>query len=301
VKGLKRRSRASGLRSRNKAGAVRRIPLGTLIPRDDGKRIEELVGAVHTKTDSHSVAKMLAPPLWREPEQTPEFDETVIVLRGRLTLASRGRTERISAGELGLVPRGRPVIYRNDGREACEYYSICVPAFRPERAHMDAPTPFERGNRVLVDARHRGAKPLTRWLVGRAQSFLKKLALDGRELSVLLVGDAEIRKLNRQWRAKDKATDVLSFPAGELPAGTPGFAPLGDVVISLDTAARQAKERKVGLRQELELYLVHGALHLLGHDHERPHQAKVMAALEDRLLGSSGMIARSRSLRDNLA
>jgi probable rRNA maturation factor len=116
------------------------------------------------------------------------------------------------------------------------------------------------------------------------------LGLKGRELSLSLVSDAEIRTLNRIWRKKDVATDVLSFPAGAQVAGLPGPSQLGDVVISLDTAARQARDYARTLEEELDRYLAHGLLHLLGHDHHRTAEAREMGALEERLLGSPGMI-----------
>jgi probable rRNA maturation factor len=74
----------------------------------------------------------------------------------------------------------------------------------------------------------------------------------------------EIRALNLQYRAKDKSTDVLSFPlADELQPHL-----LGDVVISVETAARQAQRRRHSLREEIQTLLIHGILHLLGYDHE---------------------------------
>ena len=133
------------------------------------------------------------------------------------------------------------------------------------------------------------ARLLTTW----ARAYLVQLELSGVELSLSLVDDRAIRRLNRTWRQKDKATDVLSFPAGDLPKGTPGPRPLGDVVISLDTAKRQAKEYGRTLEAEMARYLAHGLLHLLGHDHERPRDAKRMAALEEQLLGERGMVADS--------
>lgn len=120
---------------------------------------------------------------------------------------------------------------------------------------------------------------------------MRSLRLANRELSVLLVSDRAIRGLNKQWRRKDKATDVLSFPAGDLPKGLPGRRPLGDVVISLDTARRVAKELKIPLEAELSRYLAHGLLHLLGHDHVTASQAKKMRKLELRLLGDDGLLA----------
>ncbi len=107
--------------------------------------------------------------------------------------------------------------------------------------------------------------------------------------------------MNYSWRGKNKATDVLSFPqwekfelkklarARQIPAWE-----LGDVVISLDTAKKQAKEHGVTVERELEILLVHGILHLLGFDHEiSPAEQRKMEKLERKLLGESGLIQRS--------
>lgn len=104
--------------------------------------------------------------------------------------------------------------------------------------------------------------------------------------------------MNKEWRGKDKATDVLSFPlVGEAELRALGkMKPvpeweLGDVVISLDTAERQAAEHGVTLPQELDLLLVHGLLHLLGFDHEiSPEEERRMRRWEKKLLGKSGLI-----------
>lgn len=134
----------------------------------------------------------------------------------------------------------------------------------------------------------RGAKALEPLLRRRARAFLRALKLSGCELSLALVGDVEIRALNRKWRRKDKATDVLSFPAGEWPG--PGPRPLGDVVISLATARRAARALGNRIEDELSRYLAHGLLHLLGHDHVRRTDAARMARAEARLLGRPGML-----------
>jgi probable rRNA maturation factor len=88
------------------------------------------------------------------------------------------------------------------------------------------------------------------------------VGLDG-EVDVLLTSDAEIKRLNRAFRKKNKATDILSFPAS---SEVPEIA--GDLAISLDTAARQAAEHGHTLRDELRILLLHGLLHLAGQDHE---------------------------------
>jgi probable rRNA maturation factor len=110
----------------------------------------------------------------------------------------------------------------------------------------------------------------------------------GEELSIALVSDREIRRLNRRWRNENRPTDVLSFPMDE------GGA-LGDVVISIDTARRQAKEGGWPLATELRRLLAHGILHCRGYDHESPGDARRMAAAERRLLGSGGMVGDSLS------
>ena len=143
---------------------------------------------------------------------------------------------------------------------------------------------------VLVDTSRggRGAKTLEPLLRRRAAAFLRKLRLSKCELSVALVGDEEIRALNKSWRHKDKATDVLSFPAGDWPG--PGPRPLGDVVISLPTTRRAAREYGNTLDEELSRYLAHGLLHLLGHDHAKKDEAAKMARAEAKLLGRPGML-----------
>ena len=110
----------------------------------------------------------------------------------------------------------------------------------------------------------------------RFEKLLKKLirhyGLRRPELSLAFVGDAEIRTLNRKFRKKDKATDVLSFPLRERAAD--GKFYLGDIIISLPTARRQAAEIGHPLERELEYLTIHGFLHLLGYDHDEGHEAE---------------------------
>ncbi len=112
-------------------------------------------------------------------------------------------------------------------------------------------------------------------------------AVGGGELSILLVDDKAIRRLNREWRGKDKATDVLSFEQDR----RSGL--LGDVVISLETARRQAHEGRRPLSDELARLLAHGMLHLTGHDHIEPADARKMAAAEVKLLGTVGLVGEA--------
>lgn len=145
----------------------------------------------------------------------------------------------------------------------------------------------------LVEVRSEGltgAGAHLRRLRGSAGRFLNALGLENVELSVLLTTDPGIQALNRSWRRKDRPTDVLSFPAGAPAPRATGPSHLGDVILSLDTARRQARAHRRTLAQELDLYLAHGLLHLLGHDHHRRRDAERMAALEARLLGRPGMV-----------
>ena len=110
------------------------------------------------------------------------------------------------------------------------------------------------------------------------------------ELSVMLADDATVRELNHRYRDTDAATDVLSFSQAEGDdfAQPEGTAPhLGDVIISVDTARRQAAEFGVPLQDEVAHLLVHGVLHLLGYDHEAPDDERVMRLREDAVLGDS--------------
>jgi rRNA maturation RNase YbeY len=127
------------------------------------------------------------------------------------------------------------------------------------------------------------------------------------ELSLTLTSDRAIQALNRQYRGHDAPTDVLSFSqledaasaSNDLPAipRLPG-APIGDIVISIDSALAQAREYGVAPAARLRTLLVHGLLHLLGYDHERsPAEARRMFARQRRLearLAASPAISRSR-------
>jgi rRNA maturation RNase YbeY len=121
---------------------------------------------------------------------------------------------------------------------------------------------------VATTTRGRRAPALAARLSRSARRLLRALRLPGAELSLVLVSDRQMRALNRRWRARDRPTDVLSFAQHEGPGGAPDGV-LGDVVISVDTARRQAAERGSSLGREADRLLIHGLLHLLGYDHER--------------------------------
>ena len=118
-----------------------------------------------------------------------------------------------------------------------------------------------------------------------AERLLDEVAHPEAEVSVLLTDDAAIHALNRDWRGVDRPTDVLSWAQEEPPRiGETGDI-LGDVVISVDTAARQAAAREWSLAEEMALLLVHGILHLLGHEDETEVGAEEMRRWERKILG----------------
>jgi probable rRNA maturation factor len=123
------------------------------------------------------------------------------------------------------------------------------------------------------------------WLRGASE-------LDGpAELSIALVDDATIRGLNRDYRDKDRTTDVLAFSMREgevLASRIDGPPLLGDVIISVPTASRQARKNKKPLREELTMLLAHGLLHLLGYDHQTDKQEVEMGALTRQLEIAAG-------------
>jgi quercetin dioxygenase-like cupin family protein len=102
------------------------------------KIIEEFIGRVNSKTAAVSIAKMTSPSGWREPGQTPEFDEYTVVLRGELQVETRQAVHTVAAGQSIIVPAGEWVRYSTPGLEGAEYVAVCLPAFSPETVHRDA-------------------------------------------------------------------------------------------------------------------------------------------------------------------
>ena len=117
---------------------VRKVSRGSIFPREDGKVIDEHFGVLHTQQDNFSLAHMMAPPAWREPAQIALFDEVVIVVQGTLLVEADGERTEVSPGESALIEKGTRVIYSNASQsQSCEYWSLCMPAFRPERTQME--------------------------------------------------------------------------------------------------------------------------------------------------------------------
>jgi probable rRNA maturation factor len=118
--------------------------------------------------------------------------------------------------------------------------------------------------------------------------MLGELGLESTELSVLLTDDAGIHDLNLRHLGNDRPTDVLAFPLDGLDdTARRGERLLGDVVISLETAARQARSRRRELLAEVRFLLAHGLLHLVGYDHATAEQKKEMTAMTRRLVKSA--------------
>ena len=132
------------------------------------------------------------------------------------------------------------------------------------------------------------------WLTGIARITLEHEDVGDCQLSVAVTTDAEIHALNRRYAAEDRPTDVLAFSQEE---GESFVAPpdqlrhLGDVVISLETAERQAAEAGHDLDAEMAHLLAHGVLHLLGYDHAAPHEERQMRERERAVLAKAGIQA----------
>ncbi len=146
---------------------------------------------------------------------------------------------------------------------------------------------------VKVDGRFRGAVDEER-LRGLAGRVLAAESVAPAEIGIVVTGDAVVRRLNREFCGEDAPTDVLSFALTEgrddfpLPPGK--AVRLGEVVISLPTARRQAKQAGHSLEREVALLLVHGLLHLLGYDHAVESEERRMRSREQALLASLGVI-----------
>lgn len=115
-----------------------------------------------------------------------------------------------------------------------------------------------------------------------ARAILSSVGETSAELGIMFVGDQRMRSLNRQYRGKDRTTDVLAFAMREAPRFSAGL--LGDVVIAVPTAARQAKEGQRSLDEELTVLLVHGILHLCGYDHERSEKEACRMHRRERMI-----------------
>ena len=103
---------------------------------DPPKQIDEFVGRVNSRTDAVSIARMVSPPGWEEPAQTPEFDEYTVVLRGLVRVEHDGGAIDVRAGEAVVTHAGERIRYSTPG-EGAEYIAVCLPAFSPDTVKRD--------------------------------------------------------------------------------------------------------------------------------------------------------------------
>jgi probable rRNA maturation factor len=115
------------------------------------------------------------------------------------------------------------------------------------------------------------------------------LGEDGRSVNVLFTSDAELRILNRDFRGKDAATNVLSFPAAPMASPDGSESHLGDIALGFETIEREAKEQGKPLLHHASHLIVHGTLHLLGYDHESDEAADAMEQRERNILATLGI------------
>ncbi|OQW33468.1 MAG: cupin [Nitrospira sp. SG-bin1] len=105
------------------------------------KLIDEFIGRVNSGSSGVSIARMQSPMGWREPGQTPEFDEYTVVLRGMLRVETRQEVLHVQAGQAVMTSRGEWVRYSTPGPDGAEYLAVCIPAFSPETVHRDNAPP----------------------------------------------------------------------------------------------------------------------------------------------------------------
>jgi probable rRNA maturation factor len=121
----------------------------------------------------------------------------------------------------------------------------------------------------------------------RAMRMLRAIQMEKAELSIVITGDKQIHNLNKIYRGKDRPTDVLAFAMkeGEFGAVSPGL--LGDVIVSLATASRQARARNVAPLDEVTMLIAHGILHLLGWDHDTDAKDRAMRKETEKLCAAA--------------
>jgi probable rRNA maturation factor len=157
------------------------------------------------------------------------------------------------------------------------------------------------GMLILLNNRQRKHPIISRQLKKVATRILSALGCpEGTELSVTVVGDRSMRRINREYLAKDRPTNVISFSQQEGDCGSMATDLLGDVIISADTAAREAEQGNMQPFERLCFLLLHGILHLCGYDHERSgdEEAARMEKKEEelfRILKKEGLLSPTGS------
>jgi len=138
-------------------------------------------------------------------------------------------------------------------------------------------------NNIFINKDYRTTKIKKEQLHQILAQMLEYLGIDNVEVGLTLTDNTNIRQLNKEWRDKDKPTDVLSFPAGEIPGYR--YKVLGDIVISVPYTKKQAENLGVSFYEELVRLIAHGLLHLLGYDHEKSQkEARLMFDKQEKLI-----------------
>jgi rRNA maturation RNase YbeY len=138
---------------------------------------------------------------------------------------------------------------------------------------------------ICIHNRQRAVAIHTATVKKRVQQIMVYLGCPDQEISVVFGSDRLLQELNRRYRHKDRPTNVLAFPQSPTYAGEPASTILGDVIVSLPTAAREAHDLQQSLEERVVYLLLHGLLHLLGYDHEGSAvQRRRMEALEQEVL-----------------
>ncbi len=109
----------------------------TQIEAEGNKIIEEYIGRVNSGTAEVSIAKMISPGGWKEPAQTPDFDEYTVVLRGKLLVKTNAKEFIVKGGQAFIARRGEKVQYSSPDADGAEYLAVCLPAFGPDSVHRD--------------------------------------------------------------------------------------------------------------------------------------------------------------------
>jgi probable rRNA maturation factor len=153
------------------------------------------------------------------------------------------------------------------------------------------PTPREAG--IVVEVVREGGdwgacEPCEAAITAAAAAAARRLRIEWAVAAVALCPDSRVRELNKAYRGKDRATNVLSFPAPGA-AQAAGRRRLGDIALAAETLIREAREQGIEPRHHLQHLVVHGLLHLLGHEHERDGDAEAMEALEIEILADLGI------------
>ena len=144
-------------------------------------------------------------------------------------------------------------------------------------------SPKKQAGKVLIDSRQKLVKLDRAALRRDVRKILELLGIGERELSLLFVDDEGVRKINRDYLRRDRPTNVIAFSLAEGDFGDVNPGVLGDVVVSVETAAREARAAGIAIEDAILYLILHGILHLAGYDHEGPTgsaRARIMSAVQ---------------------